>query len=153
MWRCAFLYIQYSEAAIRGFLPKNRCRKNRTCTRDHRLDTPTHRHKNGGIYHRTASLFLLVFLFLGGWRQGGWLCCDPQGTPQTKQLMSLGQVQPGGYSGQTSVSPDKAMNLPLRSDNPSAPSRCWGRLKQQRQQQQEGIYHEHHRCDCHIMLS
>lgn len=148
MWTCAFLYIQYSEAAIRGFLPKNRCRKNRTCTRDHRLDTPTHRHKMGGIYHRTASLSLLVFLFLGGWR--------PQGTPQTcrqaTNVRSLGQVQPGGYGGQTSVSRDKAMNLPLRSDNPSAPSRCRGRLKQQ-QQQQEGIYHQHHRCDCHIMLS
>lgn len=116
----------------------------------------THRHKNGGIYHRTASLFLLVFLFLGGWRQGGLTLLRPTGDAanQATNVRSLGQVQPGGYSGQTSVSPDKAMNLPLCSDNPSAPSRCRGRLKQQRQQQQqEGIYHEHHRCDCHIMLS
>lgn len=30
-------------------------------------DSPT---QNGGIYHRTASLSLLVFLFLGGWRRG-----------------------------------------------------------------------------------
>lgn len=85
---------------------------------------------------------------------GGLTLLRPTGDAanQATNVRSLGQVQPGGYSGQTSVSPDKAMNLPLRSDNPSAPSRCQGRLKQQRQQQ-EGIYHEHHRCDCHIMLS
>lgn len=85
---------------------------------------------------------------------GGLTLLRPTGDAanQATNVRSLGQVQPGGYSGQTSVSPDKAMNLPLRSDNPSAPSRCRGRLKQQRQQQ-EGIYHEHHRCDCHIMLS
>lgn len=93
--------------------------------------------------------------FSWGVAAGGLTLLRPTGDAanQATNVRSLGQVQPGGYSGQTSVSPDKAMNLPLRSDNPSAPSRCRGRLKQQRQQQQEGIYHEHHRCDCHIMLS
>lgn len=43
LWVCAFLYIQNSEAAIRGFLTKkHRCRKNRTCTRDLWFNTPTH---------------------------------------------------------------------------------------------------------------
>lgn len=109
--------------------------------------------KWGDLPSNSLSLFARL-PFLGGMAAGGLTLLRPTGDAanQATNVRSLGQVQPGGYSGQTSVSPDKAVNLPLRSDNPSTPSRCRGRLKQQ-QQQQEGIYHQHHRCDCHIMLS
>lgn len=114
-------------------------------------DSPTQ--KWGDLPSNSLSLFARL-PFLGGMAAGGLTLLRPTGDAanQATNVRSLGQVQPGGYSGQTSVSPDKAMNLPLRSDNPSAPSRCRGRLKQQRQQQQEGIYHEHHLLSYHAFL-